>query len=95
MFIAIPIKNVQLTSAHCVLFDWQLFFKFRNKIICVSRHCFNFTDASLQTIFKKKRGGGVFVICSERNELKKKPEFVSLLQVLYHVHKFLFYEVYE
>lgn len=45
-------------------------------------------------LFKKKRGG-VFVICSERNELKKNPEFVSLLQVLYHVHKFLFYEVYE
>lgn len=44
---------------------------------------------------KKKGGGGLFVICSERNELKKKPEFVSLLQVLYHVHKFLFYEVYE
>lgn len=42
-----------------------------------------------------KKGGGVFVICSERNELKKNPEFVSLLQVLYHVHKFLFYEVYE
>lgn len=46
-------------------------------------------------LFLKKGGGGVFVICSERNELKKNPEFVSLLQVLYHVHKFLFYEVYE
>lgn len=53
------------------------------------------TSLTLPYRLFKKKGGGVFVICSERNELKKTPEFVSLLQVLYHVHKFLFYEVYE
>lgn len=45
-------------------------------------------------LFKKKGGGSLWFV---RNGMswKKNPEFVSLLQVLYHVHKFLFYEVYE
>lgn len=62
MFIVTPIKNVQLTSALRVQFDWQLLFKFRNKIICVSRHCFNFIDA---LPYRVKKKGGVVVIWAE------------------------------
>lgn len=73
MFIAIPIKNVQLTSAHCVLFDWQLFFKFRNKIICVSRHCLTSLTIPYRLFLKKKRGGGSLWFVRNGMSWKKNP----------------------
>lgn len=45
-------------------------------------------------LFFKKGGGGLCDLFGTE-WAEKNPEFVSLLQVLYHVHKFLFYEVYE